>query len=321
MPLSDNDCVNIVNRKNKDSGIDKKSREHKKSKSEKEYRKCNDCKNGENGKNGKNGKNGHDGKNGCCGKTGATGPVGSTGATGLVGSTGPTGPRGPIGSTGSAGPRGLVGPRGPRGPRGPVGSTGATGPVGNTGSTGAIGPVGSTGATGPVGNAGPVGSTGATGPTGSTGAIGPVGNTGVIGYAEFIHTIQVPNNSIAPGIAFTIDTQVYNSVPLEIVASPGAGGTAFTLSQGVYIIDYETSLTSAGSLAIYKGPTSASLLIDTNTISGSTTATTWIHGRAITTVLTTLVFAISPVVGTANVTTAGTAGDSYMIRLTIIKIA
>ena len=93
------------------------------------------------------------------------------------------------------------------------------------------------------------------------------------------------------------------------------------MSQGIYIIDYETSLTAAGSLAIYTGPTSAALAIDTNTISGSTTATTWIHGRSIQSVLTTLVFAISPVVGTANVTTAGTSADLYMIRLTIIKIA
>jgi hypothetical protein len=47
------------------------------------------------------------------------------------------------------------------------------------------------------------------------------------------------------------------------------------------------SLASAGSVAIYTGANSASLSIDTNTISGSTTATTWIHGRAIENVLTT----------------------------------
>ena len=80
------------------------------------------------------------------------------------------------------------------------------------------------------------------------------------------------------------------------------------------------SLSSAGSVAIYIGPTSASLTIDTNTISGSTTATTWLHGRAIQTVSTSLVIAISPVVGTADVTTAGNA-DVYMIRIVILKLA
>ena len=80
------------------------------------------------------------------------------------------------------------------------------------------------------------------------------------------------------------------------------------------------SLSSAGSIGIYTGPTSASLTIDPNTISGSTTATTWLHGRAIEIVSTTLVIAISPVVGTADVTTAGTA-DSYMIRIIILKLA
>jgi hypothetical protein len=80
------------------------------------------------------------------------------------------------------------------------------------------------------------------------------------------------------------------------------------------------SLASAGSVAIYTGANAASLSIDTNTIAGSTTATTWIHGRAIEYVSTSLVVAISSVVGTADVTTAGTS-SSYMVRLIILKIA
>jgi hypothetical protein len=80
------------------------------------------------------------------------------------------------------------------------------------------------------------------------------------------------------------------------------------------------SLASAGSVAIYSGPNASSLAIDTNTVSGSTTATTWIHGRSIITVLTSLVIAISSVVGTAAVTTTGN-DTSYMIRLTILKLA
>jgi hypothetical protein len=114
------------------------------------------------------------------------------------------------------------------------------------------------------------------GPTVST---GQTGATSIIGYAEYIQTVQTPNDSIPPGTAFTLDAKVFNSIPLLIEA--GSGGTVFTLSNGTYVIDYETSLSSAGSLAIYSGPTSGALAIDTNTISGSSTATTWIHGRAI----------------------------------------
>jgi len=173
---------------------------------------------------------------------------------------------------------------------------------------------------GPVGLTGPAGLTGPTGPTGPTGLTGPTGPTGVIGYAEYNHTIQSPNNSVPPGTAFTIDTQVYNSIPLVISQSLAAGGSVFSLGPGVFVIDYEMSLEAAGSVAIYSGPTAALLSIDTNTISGSTTATTWIHGRSVQNVPTALVFAISSVVGTAAVTTAGSAAP-YMIRLTILKIA
>ena len=148
---------------------------------------------------------------------------------------------------------------------------------------------------------------------------GPTGANGTIGYAEYIRTIQCPNDSVPPGNAFTIDTEVYNSIPSFILASSGAGGTVFTLGTGVYMIDYETSLTSAGSLAIYTGATVGSLSIDPNTISGSTTGTTWIHGRAIEFVSISLVIAISSVVGTAAVATTGSSSE-YMIRLTILKI-
>jgi hypothetical protein len=156
----------------------------------------------------------------------------------------------------------------------------------------------------------------------ATGTTGAPGTVGLIGYAEYIHTIQSPNNSVPPGTAFTIDIPVFNTVPSAIVASPGAGGTVFTLSPGAYVLDYEMSLGSAGSVAVYKGPAAGSLAIDNNTIAGSTTATTWIHGRAIEVVpiATTLVVAISSVVGTAAVVLAGTS-NSYMIRLTILKIA
>jgi hypothetical protein len=182
---------------------------------------------------------------------------------------------------------------------------------------------GATGATGACcpGTTGTAGAAGATGARGTAGARGTVGATGTVGAAEFIRTIQTPNDSVAPGAAFTIDTQVFNNIPGNIVASAGAGGTIFTLTAGTYVFDYEMSLGAAGSVAIYTGPTAGSLAIDNNTISGSSTGTTWIHGRAFVNVSTTLVLAISSVVGTAAVVTAGTAAGCFMIRLTILKIA
>jgi len=290
---------------------------------------------------GKTGSTGNTGSIGNTGNIGPTGPVGNstltgiTGSTGQVGGTGVTGPVGQVGNTGDIGPTGPVGNTGITGSTGQIGDTGVTGPVGQVGNTGDIGPTGPVGNTGPVGstgdigNTGPLGITGVTGPVGQIGSTGPVGNTGsvgptgpteIVGYAEYIHITQTPNNSVPPGVAFTIDTEVFNSMPTQLVASAGAGGTVFTLAPGIYVIDYETSLASAGSIGIYTGALPTSLSLDTSTVSGSSTATTWIHGRGIELVLTSLVFAISPVVGTADVTTAGTDSSSYMIRITILKI-
>lgn len=142
------------------------------------------------------------------------------------------------------------------------------------------------------------------------------------GAAQFVRSIQVPNNSVAPGSAFTIDTQVVNSVPSSIVASAGAGGTVFTLgASGTYVLDYEMSLGGAGSVGVYTGPNAGALVLDTNSIAGSSTATTWIHGRTLVAMgASPVVVAISPVVGTASLTTAGNAFGNYMIRLTVQKI-
>ena len=78
---------------------------------------------------------------------------------------------------------------------------------------------------------------------------------------------------------------------------------------------------AAGSVGVMVGPTAGALTLDTNTVGGSSTGTTWIHGRAIEFVGTTLVVAITSVVGTANVVPAGTDAGNYMIRLTFLKIA
>jgi len=141
-----------------------------------------------------------------------------------------------------------------------------------------------------------------------------------IGAAQFVRTLQLPNNSVPPGVAFTIDTEVFNTVPEAIGHSAGSGGTVFTLTAGLYVLDYEMSLDSAGSVGLYKGPTSGALALDANTIAGASTATTWIHGRDLVTVQSTLVVAVSSVVGTASVVTAGSAAGSYLIRLTVLKI-
>ena len=199
---------------------------------------------------------------------------------------------------------------------GPTGSTGPTGAPSNV-----TGPTGSTGSTGFTGLTGPTGSTGFTGPTGIDGSTGPTGSAGSVGAAQFIRITQAPNDSRAPGTAFLIDTEVFNNVPTNIVMSAGAGGSVFDLTAGVYVLDYEMSLTDAASVSIYKGPTSATLAADVDTVSGSTTATTWIHGRSLVEVTTTLVVAISAYNDTVAVTTAGDAAGIYMVRLTILKIA
>lgn len=192
------------------------------------------------------------------------------------------------------------------------GTDGITTIIGAQGIEGAIGPAGLT----IIGPAGPVGS------IGPNGIQGIPGVAGTVGFAEYIHQIQSPNDSVPPGTAFTIDTEVINGMPSNVVASAGAGGTVFTLTTGTYVLDYEMSLESAGSVAIYTGATAGSLAIDNNTIAGSSSATTWIHGRAGVVVSgASLVVAISSVVGTANVVTAGNAAGFFTIRLTIMKVA
>jgi hypothetical protein len=81
------------------------------------------------------------------------------------------------------------------------------------------------------------------------------------------------------------------------------------------------SLGSARSVALYTGSSAVSLPIDNNTISGSTTSTIWIRVRSVVNVTSPLVVAVSSVVCTATVVTAGTVAGFYMIRLTILQIA
>lgn len=162
------------------------------------------------------------------------------------------------------------------------------------------------------------------GPPGVDGAPGVPGQDGgVLGSASYIRTIQSPNNSVPPGTAFTVDTQVLNTMPTDVVVGAGAGGTVWTLNTvGSYTFDYEMSLGSAGSIALYTGPSAGSLAINNNTIAGSSSATTWIHGRGTVVVASTpVVVAVSSVVGTANVVVAGNAAGFYVVRVHITRVA
>ena len=164
---------------------------------------------------------------------------------------------------------------------------------------------------------GPRGKTGATGPRGARGATGA---TGVVGAAEYNRLIAQPA-TVAPGTAFTIDNLVLNTVPTAIVASAGEGGTVFTLSPGLYTLDYEMSLEGKAAIAVYKGPAVGSLAVDNDSIAGSTTSTTWVHGRHFELVgPDPLVIMISSVGATPAVPVAGSS-DVYMVRLTILKLS
>jgi len=123
-------------------------------------------------------------------------------------------------------------------------------------------------------------------------------------------------------LPITIATEVVNTVTSAIVASIGsAGGTVFTLTTGLYLLDYEMSFNQGSAVAIYRGPNAGALTIDNNTIAGSATATTWIHGRAfVDVVATSEVVAICPCVGSPTIVLAG-GSTAYMVRLTILKIS
>jgi hypothetical protein len=206
---------------------------------------------------------------------------------------------------------------------GPTGSTGQPGLATNTGSTGSIGLTGSTGfgITGSTGQPGLAASTGSTGTPGATGVAGTIG--GSAGIAEYVELIQGSNNSVPPGSAFILSNQTINTIGITTVAGPAGQGTAFILPAGTYIIDYELSLGSAGSIALYLGAAVGSVAIDNNTIAGSTTATSWIHGRATEVIVTGTNdhIILSSVVGTAAVVTAGTAAGFFIVRMTFLKIA
>lgn len=150
-----------------------------------------------------------------------------------------------------------------------------------------------------------------------------------LGYAEYVQYTQAPNNSVASGLAFELLTDnalgVFNTAGITTAGAP-TQGTAFFLLPGFYMVDYETSTSSVGPLAISQGLTNvlpSDYTADINTKAGSTTATTWIHGRGIveSSVALGQWFIVGPTDSvTAAVTTTGGAPE-YIVRVTFLKIA
>lgn len=247
----------------------------------------------------------------CCkrGRRGFQGTQGTQGRQGNQGfqGFGFQGTQGVQGIPGSATFQGLQGPQGFQGFQGPVGFQGAQGFFGAQGFQGGLGAQGFQGF----------------GFQGTQGIVGATG--GILGFAEFEQFTQNSNVSVAPGraILYNLDNPagIFNTLGISTLSGPAGQGTAFNLPVGTYVIDYENSADAAWSLAIYQGSSNTVLTIVNHTISGASTATTWIHGRAIiqSTVGNQWIM-VSPVVGTQAIPTAGTAAGRFEARITFIRL-
>jgi hypothetical protein len=116
-------------------------------------------------------------------------------------------------------------------------------------------------------------------------------------------------------------TGVFDTIGIGLTTGPGGQGTELLLPVGTYVIDFENSSAGVFSEAIYTSLSSNAEVLDPNTIAGSSTGTTWIHGRAIINAASPTYFIVSPVVGTLAIPTAGTAAGFFTARLTILKLA
>jgi hypothetical protein len=141
----------------------------------------------------------------------------------------------------------------------------------------------------------------------------------------FTHTTQSPNDSRAPGDPFRIDNEVYNDTRITAAISTfpvGAFGTIFTLPVGRYILDYETSLGSAGSIGVWIASASGGpYTLNMDSIAGSSTATTWIYGKVLLNIVSQVYVFIGAAFATVAVVTAGDFAGIYMVRLNIIQVA
>ena len=154
----------------------------------------------------------------------------------------------------------------------------------------------------------------------------PPGSPTLLGQvAEWVQQTQGSNVSVAPGsaVSYTLDQPagVVNTIGITTAAGPGAQGTAFHLPHGAYWVDWENSNDAAWSLAIYQGGSNTVLAVNDQTIAGSSTATTWIHGRAyIVSSPGNDWIMVSPVTGTHAIPTAGTAAGEFIARITFQRL-
>jgi len=162
----------------------------------------------------------------------------------------------------------------------------------------------------------------------STGAITALSLTGAsvfptnTGGAMF-DFVGANSLAIASTQAFIVSTQVANGSTTGVVMQSGLvnSGTVWLLASGVYNIDYETSFTASASMAVWYGLTTSTMAMDTNTITGSTVAATWLHGRTcvILSVPTYVQIGQGNAVNVATVIADGPSGP-LLIRVTFTKL-
>jgi len=182
-----------------------------------------------------------------------------------------------------------------------------------------------------TGNTGPAGDTGPAGTTGTTGNTGPAGASALI--SEFVSRLQTDNTTVAPVTTsqtfFTFANTVVSD-PSSIIAviTPVSGiGRIYELHAGTYVLDYEIALLGNAAIGVAKGMIATSLSLDYDTIAGSGTSRTWIHGRAYVDASVTPFVAIASVSSSPTVDQTGPAlaadGTTpiYMARLTILKLS
>lgn len=149
---------------------------------------------------------------------------------------------------------------------------------------------------------------------------------GGVTAAMFVQQTQNTNISVAPGTAILYNGDdpfgFNNTAGITTGAGPGGIGTAFLLPAGTYMIDYENSADAAWSLAIYSGlgGFAGPYSLYFPSITGASTATTWLHGRTLFQSSGHYII-ISPVTGTHTIPTAGTAAGEFIARITFLKIA
>jgi hypothetical protein len=142
--------------------------------------------------------------------------------------------------------------------------------------------------------------------------------------AEYVQTTQGTNVSVAAGaaISYLVDnpTGLVNTIGITTAVGP-TQGTAFMLPVGTFIIDWENSNAAAASTAVYQGSTNLLMSILGNSTAGSTTVTSWIHGRhtVISTVGNQWVM-ISPAVGTLVIPAAGNS-SLFVARVGFLQTA